>query len=337
MDKPRKPTLLDVAREAGVSYQTVSRVINSHPSVAEATRERVLEVIARLNYRPSKVARSLASQHSKSIAVIVYGMQHYGPTQMVINIEQAAKSADYDLIFANINPENDEDVTTTIENIERWSIDGLLLIAPVDSNRYEKLVKQFQPLPLVQIDITPGADVPSVIINQRQGSYEITSYLCQCGHKRICEIRGPMNWYGAVARHEGFLKALHACEIEPAGIADGDWTPESGYNCARQLLSQYQFTGLVVANDQMALGAMRAIHEAGLCIPDDISVVGFDDIPESNYFSPPLTTVRQDFSELGRQGVAHLLTIIENPEQHVGQHVLAPTLIIRSSVSSVMD
>jgi len=335
MHKPKKSTMLDVAREAGVSYQTVSRVINNHPSVAQKTRERVLQVIKRLNYRPSKVARSLATRQSKSLAVITYGMQYYGPLQMVVNMEHAAKSAGYDLVYANINPGNNDDVTTVIENIERWAIDGLLLIAPVQSNEYNKLVKQFRHLPLLQFDITPGADVPSVIIDQYGGCYEITQYLLRLQHRRLCEISGPKNWYGAMARHAGFLQALADSQLRPIAVREGDWTPQSGYRITQSLLEHDDFTGLVVANDQMALGAIRAIHEAGLRVPDDISVVGFDDIPEANYFTPPLTTVHQDFSELGRQGVAYLLDMIVHADFTGKQRVIAPQIIIRDSATAV--
>lgn len=334
MAKPKRITMLDVAREANVSYQTVSRVINEHPSVSATTRARVLQVIQQLNYRPSKVARSLATNRTRTLAVITYGMRHYGPTQMVVNIEQAAKQAGYDLILANVDPNSLEDFQTTIERIERWSVDGLLMIAPVKSNRYEQLVEQFTPLPLVQIDITPGAKVPSVIIAQKQGSSAITRHLLDLGHTRFCEISGPMNWYAAESRHEGFVSALHSAQLTPIAVVEGKWTPQSGYTCAQKLLADYQFSALVVGNDQMALGAMRAIQEHGMRIPEGVSIVGFDDIPEAPYLAPPLTTVHQDFSELGRQGIEQLLQRIQEPTTIAAQWVIPTTLILRDSTQA---
>lgn len=332
MVRHKKVTMLDVAHEANVSYQTVSRVINQHPNVAPETRQRVLDVIKQLNYRPNKVARSLATSQSKTLAVITYDMRHYGPTQMVANIEQSARQHDYDLILSNIS--DDDDLTPTIENIDRRATDGLLLIAPVKSNRYELLVKQFRYLPMVHIDITRGAKVPSVVIDQRQGSYDITRYLLELGHVKIAEISGPMDWYGAIARHEGFLQALDEVQLLPVAVTEGDWTPRSGYDCANQLLDQYDFTALVVGNDQMALGTMHAILKRKLCVPDDISIVGFDDIPESAYFTPPLTTVFQDFSQLGKVGVETLIAMINEPDYVTTQKLIKTRLVIRESATS---
>lgn len=333
MARPRKATMRDVAREAGVSYQTVSRVINDHPSVAPATRERILQVIAKLNYRPSKVARSLVTRQSRTLSVVTYGLSHYGPTQMMANIEQAAKSSDYDLIFANINPDDDqEELFAIIQDMERHSIDGLILIAPVRWIPFDHLVEQFRHLPIVQLDVARGASVPSVVIDQHEGGYEVTNHLLELGHMKLAEISGPLDWYGAQARHAGFLQALSDANLVPAASIEGDWTPQSGYECAQQLLDNENFTALVVGNDQMALGAIRALHERNLCIPEDISIVGFDDIPEAPYFSPPLTTVRQEFSQLGKLGVEYLVSIIED-SAITQQKTISPRLIVRKSTA----
>lgn len=333
MPRPKKVTMHDVAREAGVSYQTVSRVINDHPSVAPATRKTVLDVIKRLNYRPSKVARSLATRQSMTLAVITYGMRHYGPTQMVAHIEQAAKSSSYDLIVANIRPDEEDDLVAAIGNMERRAIDGLILIAPVSSIAYEDIDRQFQHLPIVQIDIRPGAKVPSVIIDQYQGGYDVGQHLIALGHRRIVEIAGPQHWYGASSRHRGFVQALADAQLDVVATTEGDWSPQSGYDCARHLLTEYTFTALVVGNDQMALGALRAIREKDLGVPEEISIVGFDDIPEAPFFSPALTTVRQDFSQLGIVGVEYLISMI-NHGGATQQKAISPELIIRQSTTS---
>ncbi|MBE0689324.1 MAG: substrate-binding domain-containing protein [Anaerolineae bacterium] len=335
IEKPviKRVTMLDVAKQAGVSYQTVSRVINHHPSVAPETRERVLSVIGALNYRPNKAARSLAARQSRTIAVITYTMAYYGPTQMVVNIERNAREAGYDVIFSNIEPMSGDGIDAAVERLTQWAVDGVLLIAPVASNRYAHLVQEVSDIPLIQIDIAPGAPVPSVIVDQRYGSRIITQHLISLGHRRICEISGPLYWFGALARHEGWQETIKNANLEPVASVEGDWTAKSGYAAAQSLLDKHRFTALVVGNDQMALGAISALHARGVRVPEDVSVVGFDDIPESAYFLPPLTTIRQDFSELGRQGLDYLVGLIQGLQDGDGQHVITPELVVRDSTA----
>lgn len=331
MDKSKRVTMFDVAKAAGVSHQTVSRVINQDARVAPETRERVMQAIQDLNYRPSRLARSLAAKHSRSLAVIAYGLNYYGPTQMVINIDKAARQAGYDIFFANIDPADDVDILAVSQRVTEWSVDGLLLIAPVQDSHYHQMLAYFKNIPVLQIDVAAGANTPSVIIDQRLGSYLITKHLLELGHRAIAEIRGPMNWHGAIARHEGFEQALGEYGLKAAGSFEGNWTSESGYQAAEALLRRSSFTAIVCANDQMALGAMARLREQGIAIPKGVSIVGFDDIPEAPFFSPALTTIRQDFSDLGRKGLEYLLAIIEDPHEEKRQHVIQPQLVLRDS------
>lgn len=335
MDKSKRVTMFDVAKAANVSHQTVSRVINQDARVAPETRERVLQAIQDLNYRPSRLARSLAAKQSRSLAVISYGLNYYGPTQMVINIDKAARQAGYDIFFANIDPADDVDILAVSQRVTEWSIDGLLLIAPVQDSHYHQMLAYFRDIPVLQIDIAAGADTASVIIDQRSGSYAITQHLLELGHREIAEIRGPMNWHGAIARHEGFEAALGEYGLQAVGSVEGNWTAESGYEAAKLLMAKQSFTALVAANDQMALGAIAYLREAGLGIPEAISVVGFDDIPEARFFSPALSTVRQDFSDLGRKGLEYLVALIENPNEEKRQYVIQPQIILRESVRDI--
>jgi LacI family transcriptional regulator len=330
MDKSKRATMFDVAKAAGVSHQTVSRVINQDARVAPETRERVMQAIQNLNYRPSRVARSLATRQSRSLAVITYGLNYYGPTQMVINIDKAARQAGYDIFFANVDPADDVDILAVSQRVTESSVDGLLLIAPVQDNHYRQMLAYFKDIPVLQIDVASGVNTPSVIIDQRLGSYLITKHLLELGHRAIAEIRGPMNWHGAIARHDGFEQALAEYGLQAAGSFEGNWTSESGYQAA-QALTQFSFSAIVAANDQMALGAMAYLREHGIAIPQDVSLVGFDDIPEARFFSPALSTVRQDFSDLGRKGLEYLVAMIENPEEEKRQYVIQPQLIIRES------
>jgi LacI family transcriptional regulator len=333
--KKQRYTLHDVAKFAEVSYQTVSRVINEHPSVSPETRTRVQKVIAELGYQPNMVAKSLAVNRSHTLAVLTFGMSHYGPTQMVLNIERTAKALGYDLIFSAINEPSHDEIHKAMDNLTGRRVDGILAISPVAGFTYEDLVRLCHGIPLVQIDPEIGLEVPSVVVDQKYGSRLITEYLIGLGHRRIAEISGPLNWFGAIARHQQWEASLLEAGLTPMKSVEGDWSASSGYQAAQQLLNEAPgFTALVVGNDQMALGAIYALHERSLRVPDDVSVVGFDDIPEAAFFRPALTTIHQDFSELGAMGVRCLLEYIKAPDTPVKQHLLCPKLVIRDSAAA---
>lgn len=332
MDKQKRVTMVDVAKAAGVSYQTVSRVINNDAKVAPETRARVLQLIQELNYHPNRAARNLAANQSHTLAVITYDMSFFGPTQMVISIERAARDAGYDLFFANINSMTADAVKSLTHRIMEWAVDGVLLIAPVENIDFSYMQERLaqNKVPLLQIDIQPGSKQPSVIIDQHHGSYLITKHLIELGHQRICEISGPLNWYSASARHAGFMQALTESGLNAIASTEGNWTAASGYEAAKTLLGK-DFTAIVVANDQMAVGVMSLLAENGLRIPEDVSVVGFDDIPEARFFATPLTTIRQDFPTLGQRGLQYLIEMIEEPSTLQGQRIIKPQLICRAS------
>ncbi|MBI5957913.1 MAG: substrate-binding domain-containing protein [Chloroflexi bacterium] len=329
----RRVTLDDVARAAGVSSQTVSRVVNEHPYVSERTRRRVLEAIRKLDYRPNRAARSLATQQSHMLGIITYGFPFYGPAQMMRYVEQTARARGYGVSFATVNDLSLSEIGKALQNLGDHAVDGLVLITPVIGATPGELERLCGGIPLVRIDAELGSPVPSVVIDQRQGSRLATQYLIDRGHQRIGEIHGPLNWFGARARHDSWNETLLAAGLTPGPFVGGDWTARGGYEAAHQLLDQrISVTALVIANDQMALGAMRAIRERGLRVPEDVSVVGFDDIPEAAYFDPPLTTIRQNFPALGEQSVDYLITLIASPETFFHQRVLYTELIERQSV-----
>lgn len=328
-------TLRDVAKRAGVSYQTVSRVINNHPYVAEETRTRVQAAIEALDYRPNKAAQSLAAKRSQSLAVITFGMDYYGPAQMVTNIEHVAKAAGYDLIFANVSELHIDHIRAAMERLERWQVDGIILITPVPGIHYEEIGKGHSNIPVVLIDAPFGSTTPSVVIDQGYGGRLVTQHLIDLGHESLCEISGPLDWSGAAVRHKNWIETLREAGCIPGQSIEGDWTAIGGYHAACQLLeSGASFTGLVVGNDQMAMGVLRALHERDLRVPEDVSVVGFDDIPEACCFEPPLTTVRQDFHALSQQSLAYLVERIEHPETPAEQRIIYPELILRASTTS---
>jgi DNA-binding LacI/PurR family transcriptional regulator len=319
-----------------VSYQTVSRVINESPHVSKDTRQRVLRVIKEMDYQPNHAARSLVTRRSNLLEVVTFGSHYFGPAQMVAHIERAARQLGYNLILTNIAEMTLEEVQVAIQTLSGRLVDGIIIIAPVVGLDYEELAPLCKNIPFVMVDTQLGSNMPSIVINQAYGSQVATRHLIELGHRQICEISGPLQWHGAVARHESWMNTLHAAHLTPGLSFEGDWSAVSGYWAARRLLeSGATFTGLVVGNDQMALGAMRALREHGLRIPEDVSVVGFDDIPEAVCFEPPLTTVRQDFDTFGGQSVEYLVNLIHRPGIPVQQRVLYPTLVVRQSTRAV--
>ncbi len=328
-------TLRDVARRAGVSYQTVSRVINQHAYVAEETRQRILETIAELDYHPNKAARSLAARRSQTLALITFGLDFYGPAQMMINVERAAKVAGYDLILSNVTGASVKSIQDALNSIRRWQVDGVLMITPIVDMSYENITNINIGVPVVQINGQVGANTPSAIVEQRYGSSLITRHLIELGHIGICEISGPLHWIDAVERHESWMATIRDADLTPGVSIEGDWTAQSGYRAANKLIeSQADFTAIVVGNDQMALGAMHALKQHGLRVPEYVSVVGFDDIPEATFFVPPITTIRQDFGALGKCGVEYLIDCIEDPDLPVEQHIIYPEFILRASTAA---
>ncbi len=329
-------TLHDVAKYAGVSYQTVSRVINNHSSVAEETRKRVLKSIQELNYRPNRAARSLVTNRSDTIAIISFGTAFYGPGQMLQNIMQHARKNGFRVLPSALQHLRYEDVKAAIDELHELLIDGIIMIAPIVTDFVSDIRELTGDIPFIQIDTKPKPGMASVVIEQGHGSRLAAEHLISLGHRQIAEISGPMNWYDAIMRHQSWVQTMDQYRLPYHMSVEGNWSAQSGYAGVQTLLrGGAQFTGLVVANDQMALGAIAALTEHGMRIPEDVSVVGFDDIPESAYFLPALTTIHQDFVALGEQSVEYLVSLIRSPNTPIHQRVLYPELIIRSSTAAV--
>ena len=330
----KKPTLVDVARDAKVSYQTVSRVINQHPSVADATRMRVQRAVERLGYQPNRAARSLVTRRSNTIGIVSFGSRYFGPTQMLVNIEAASRRRGYGVTFTSMDGHATPDIRRAIGELTSQNLDGVVVIAPVAEVDPGTVLRLFGDTPFVMIDIIPSEGVHSVAIDQAHGARLATQHLIGLGHRRFCEISGPLRWHDAMLRHETWLATLQAGGITPGPSVESDWTAAGGHAAAQRLLgSGTAFTALFVGNDQMALGAIRALRDAGLRVPQDVSVVGFDDVPEAAFFEPPLTTVRQDFVALGEETVDYLTVVIKSPDTPPERRVLYPSFSVRSSTA----
>ncbi|WP_437773640.1 LacI family DNA-binding transcriptional regulator [Arthrobacter sp. KNU40] len=328
----RLPRLEDVAERAGVSHQTVSRVINDHPNVSKGTRERVEAAIAELGYRRNTAARSLVTRRSQTIGVLASELAQYGPANTLLGVEQAARDAGYFVSIAALRTVNREAILDAVRRFLDQSVDGIVVIVP-HSETLLALAEVKAGVPVVAVGSLGDASVGGAMVDQKRGAELAVRHLLDQGHHRIGHVAGPQDWIDGVARAEGWSAALRAAGLEDDLLVVGDWSAGSGYDIGRKLADERTATALFVGNDQMALGLLRAFSEAGVRVPEDVSVVGFDDQPESGYFTPPLTTVRQDFEELGRRCMDLMLGGIEDGES-VGTTVVEPELVVRQSTSA---
>jgi DNA-binding LacI/PurR family transcriptional regulator len=327
--------MTDVAKLAGVSHQTVSRVINGSPQVRPATRERVLAAMAELDYRPNPAARALVTGRSQTLGVVSFDTTLYGPASTLYAIERAAHDAGYFIMTVSLEALDRESVLSAVERLRLQGVDGILVIAPL-KGAGEGLVDLPRGLPLVAVEAGPADAMPVVAVDQIAGAQLATRHLLELGHPTVAHIAGPPDFLEAELRIEGWRAALATAGAEAPPVLAGDWSPRSGYALAQQLLRDGKPSAIFVANDQMALGALRALHEAGTEIPRQVSVVGFDDIPEAQYFMPPLTTVRQDFAEIGRRSLALMLEMMDlDGNGPPSPAMVVPELILRASTARV--
>ncbi len=330
--QPAAAVMRDVARLAGVSHQTVSRVLNYHPNVREETRERVLRAVRQLNYRPNALARGLTGRRSRAIGVVAFDTTLYGPTTTVLGVERAAHRAGYTITIVAPQQLDPAGIADAVSRLAEQSVAGVVVIAPMmAAARAARLLPAG--LPTVVVEPDANSRLPTVCVDQVAGARLAVEHLLSLGHETVWHLSGPHDWREARDRIEGWRQALKAARRHVPLLLTGDWSPRSGYTAGRWLAGQAEVTAVFSANDQQALGLLRAFHEAGIRVPDQISVVGFDDIPEAAYLSPPLTTVRQDFDEVGRRCLATLLELLdgEEPAPEPLHSRVVPTLVARAS------
>jgi DNA-binding LacI/PurR family transcriptional regulator len=330
--RPRAVVMADVARLAGVSQQTVSRVLNESPHVRADTRERVLDAVRKLAYRPNRVARALVTGRSRTLGVISFDTTLYGPASTLLGIERAAHDAGYFVSIASLRSLNSQSVLSAVERLTEQGVDGILVIAPQESAA-RALLHLPADVPIVATEAGPDDDVPLVAVDQVAGAQLATQHLLDLDHRTVWHISGPQDWLEAQDRVRGWRSTLEAWGAPQPPVLEGDWSARSGYELAHKLADEPDVTGVFVANDQMALGVLRYLHERRIRVPDDISIVGFDDIPEAAYFTPPLTTVRQNFNELGRRGLLLLLGQIESGARRWARETVPPELVVRASTA----
>jgi DNA-binding LacI/PurR family transcriptional regulator len=325
----------DVARLAGVSHQTVSRVINGSPHVRPDTRERVQAAMRQLDYRPNRLARALVTGRSHTLGVVSFDTTLYGPASTLLGIERAAHEAGYFIIVASLKALNRSSVADAVERLRRHGVDGVLVISAVQ-DAADALLNLPDGIPLVAVEAGPDEAVPVVEVDQHAGVALATTHLLELGHRTVWHIAGPPEFLEARQRLTGWRATLTRAGIEPPAHLTGDWSARSGYELGVTLAANDDLTAVFVANDHMAIGVLRAMQEAGRRVPEDVSVVGFDDIPESPFLMPPLTTVRQDFDELGARALQLMLQMINDGGGKPTHPRLPPRLVIRASTAPAL-
>lgn len=341
LGQKRAATIKQVAQQAGVSTQTVSRVVNDLPNVTHETRERVQEVIAQLGYRPNALARSLIRQRSQAIGVVVAGLNYYGPSRTLMGIQQQATEAGYALFLDLLPSPETEAVEPTLRHLLAWQVDGIVWAVAEIGRNHTWLKRQTPDLsvPVVFLNMEPRPNLLSVSVDNRLCGRLATEHLLAQGRRRIGILTGPGYAWEAQQRRLGWQDALSEAGIpvEARHETEGTWEVSSGETGLRRLLEQYPGLDAVFAsNDQMALGVLTAARQLGIRVPDDLAVVGVDNIPEAAYFCPPLTSVRQHLFDLGRTGMRMLIGRIDSrqgdePPGESEPVWVRPELIVRES------
>lgn len=331
-ERARAPSIRDVARLASVSHQTVSRVLNDHPSIRPETRKRVEDAIAVLDYKPNLAARALVTSRSRTIGVLSATIGEFGPTSSIASIEDAARAEGYSVTTLNLPGTTPEAIGDAIRQLGREQVSGIVALAP-QVRVFNVLRGMAIGVPLVSLQTASGSDGFTLSADQVAGARAVTEHLVDLGHTDILHLAGPQDWIEAESRMRGYLDALREADLPTFPPIRGDWTADFGHFAGMELARRRDFTAVFAANDLMAIGLMHGFRDAGVDVPRQVSVVGFDDIPVAAHVWPPLTTVHQDFPVLGARAVQMLLAQIRGEEIPAFGPV-APQLRVRSSSAS---
>ena len=337
----KRVTIKEVAKTANVSTQTVSRVINERPDVSPTTRKSVQDVIRKLGYQPSALARSLIHQRSYTLGVVTSGLRHIGPSRTLNGITTAAEEAGYALLLKELPRYDTDNVEPIFQALISRHVDGIIWAVPeVGENRnwVENQYLGFD-VPIVYLTMEPRKNIPIVSIDNYLGGRLAMSHLLEQGYQHIGHISGPLDWWEARQRKAAWEDALGAAgqECRDRFWVEGNWSSSSGSQAIEKLFEQYpEMDSVFVANDQMALSVLQVAYQRGMKIPEDLGIVGFDNIAESAYYYPPLTTVQQDQYEVAKVAVEEIIKIIEAGWQEVEPPeiepiMLMPTLVVRQS------
>ena len=328
----RPPAITDVARLAGVSHQTVSRVLNDHPNVRPATRARVRAAMMELGYRPNSAARALVTGRTRVVGIVAHNTTLFGPASVLSAVERALDKQGLAVGVASVAELDRTSIAEAVQRLLEQRVGGIIIIAPVESAN-EAIDDLPDDLPFVAIDGDPKRAQRVVTVDQHAGARLATEHLLAAGHPTVWHVSGPNDWFDSAQRVEGWRAALEAAGAEVPPVIAGDWSLAAGYGAGRMLARIPEVEAVFAANDHLAIGIMKALREAGRRVPDDISLVGFDDIPESAYLLPALTTVRPDFDTVAATAVDMLLEQVASPAHAPNSRTpVVPTLVVRDSV-----
>jgi DNA-binding LacI/PurR family transcriptional regulator len=329
----RLPSMADVAALAGVSSQTVSRVVNARSNVDADTRDRVRAAMDELGYRPNSAARALKSGRFSTIGVIMFGLSSFGNMRTLDAVATAAAEAGYSITLIPVALPTQGAVAGAVNRLAEQAVDGIVII--MEAHILDRIdVTVPTGLPVVIVDSDAGARYTVVDTDQTEGARLATQHLLDLGHRTVWHIAGPESSFSAGRRTASWRSTLEAAGAVVPPVLVGDWNAQSGYEHGVRLAADPAVTAIFASNDQMALGVMRAMHEAGRSVPSEVSVVGFDDMREADAFWPPLTTVHQDFGQVGRLCIEKLLRQIDSPAAVGPGTTIVPThLVVRASTA----
>lgn len=339
-ERKKRITIKDVALAAGVSTQTVSRVMNKFSYVSEETRQRVEAVVENLGYTPSTLARSLSQQRSYTLGVVTFGLKYIGPSRTLNGIADKADELGYMLLMKELDDFNINSIDDVIDSLLARQVDGILWVAPEIGENHTWLDERLEkiPVPVLFLAMEPRDGISSVATDNYQGAILAVQHLLDCGRTKIGHISGPLTWWEADERKRGWRDTLTKAGLDAPEhhCTEGNWSSASGEQAFLQLLASFpEMDAVFVANDQMALSVLREAHRQNIKIPEEMAVIGFDNLPESAYFYPSLTTISQDLQMLGEQSVQNIVEMIQARQGN--QFVIArsrfiqPTLIVRES------
>ena len=335
--KPKSATLEDVARHAGVSYQTVSRVLNKSANVSEATRLKVEKSIELLRYVPNRLAQQLVGKQSQTIGLVTTSLALHAPSQVAAAVKRYANVDGYQVLISMIDENVNQDIQSAINELKSQWVDKMIINVPLETDRAQKIASDNDDIVCLFLDVDPYSSVFNVSFNPADGTRASVKHLYDQGHREITLLAGPESSVSANLRLKSWVETLSGYGLKPAMVFHGNWDAQSGYAGALKMLRETpNFTAVLVGNDQMALGALSAFHQQHIAIPGEKSVVGYDDTYESSFFHPALTTVSLDLDLQGKEAVRRLLDSGHSDTARTSS-VLPARLIVRHSTGPLQD
>lgn len=332
MIKNRNATLEDVARHAGVSYQTVSRVLNKSVNVAEKTRIRVEQAIEELRYVPNRLAQQLVGKRTQTLGLITTSLALHAPSQIAASVKKHARDAGYQVLISMIDENDATAIQQSINDFKSQFVEKIVINVPLETPQARAITEHNEDVTCLFLDVAPDSGVFHVIFDPANGTQESVKQLRELGHKNIALLPGPQNSISAQLRLASWLSSLAEFGLTPSAVIFGTWDAQSGYDGTQQLINdKVDFSALLAGNDQMALGVLSALNKAHITVPQQVSVIGYDDSYESAFFTPSLTTVRLDLDAQGKEAVARVLAVTQGKTPD--SCVLPAEFVLRDSIA----